>query len=102
MFTFYNTTTECYKLNEIALENLYNDYKEYCNENGLDFTDESSFSDFNPVEWISRIITIYKIEQDDCNEYDLFVEMMKVNSKQEIRNKITELKAQIIKLENML
>ena len=48
------------------------------------------------------MIPAYKIEQDDCNEYDLFVEMVKVNSKQEIRNKITELKAQIRKLENML
>ena len=33
MFTFYNTTTEYYKLDEDELENLYNDYKEYCNEN---------------------------------------------------------------------
>lgn len=102
MFTFYNTTTEIYKLNEIDLENLYNDYKEYCNENKLDFTDESNFSDFSPIEWINEMINTYKIEQDDCNEYDLFVEMMKANNKQEIRNKITELKAQIIKLENML
>ena len=102
MFTFYNTTIEYYKLDEDELQNLYNDYKEYCNENGLDFTDEINFSDFDPIKWINEMIPAYKIEQDDCNEYDLFVEMIKVNSKQEIRNKITELKAQIRKLENML
>lgn len=102
MFTFYNTTTEYYKLDEVELENLYNDYKEYCNENGLNYTDEENFFNFNPIEWISDIIDRDKIEQDDCNDYDLFVEMMKVNSKQEIRNKITELKTQIRKLENML
>lgn len=102
MFTFYNTTTEYYKLDEDELENLYNDYKEYCNENELDFTDEDNFSDFDPIEWINRYINIDEIEKDDSNDYDLFVEMMKVNSKQEIRNKIIELKAQIRKLENML
>lgn len=102
MFTFYNTTTEYYKLDENDLLNLYNDYKKYCNKMGLDFTDEDIFFNFSPEEWIAKYIKANEIEQDDCNEYDLFVEMMKVNSKQEIRNKITELKAQIIKLENML
>lgn len=102
MFTFYNTITEIYKLNEIDLENLYNDYKKYCNENGIDFTDKSNFFGFSPIEWITEKKNTYKIEQDDCNDYDLFVEMMKVNNKQEIRNKIAELKAEIIKLENML
>ena len=102
MFTFYNTITEYYKLDEDELENLYNDYKEYCNENKLDFTDEDNFFDFDPIEWINRYINIDKIEKDDSNDFDLFVEMMETNNKQEIRNKITELKAQIIKLENML
>lgn len=102
MFTFYNTTTEFYKLDEVELENLYSDYKEWCEKYGLDYTDEDMFFNFNPVEWISKNIDIEEIEKDDSNDYDLFVEMMKVNSKQEIRNKITELKAQIMKLENML
>ena len=102
MFTFYNTTTDYYKLDETELENLYNDYKEYCNENGLDYTDEENFFSFNPIEWIDDMIVRDKIEHDDSNDYDLFVEIMKVNNKQEIRNKITELKAQIRKLENML
>lgn len=102
MFTFYNTTTEYYKLDETELENLYNDYKEWCEKSELDYTDEDIFFNFNPVEWISKNIDIEEIEKDDCNDYDLFVEMMKVNSKQKIRNKITELKAQIMKLENML
>lgn len=102
MFTFYRTYTEYFNLGENELQNLYDDYKEYCNNNKLDFTDEDNFSNFNPAEWINDLIDTDKIEQDDCNDYDLFVEMMKVNSKQEIRNKITELKAQIRKLENML
>lgn len=102
MFTFYNTTTTYYKLDEDELQNLYDDYKEYCKNNGLDFTDEDNFSNFSPVEWISEYIDEDKIEQDDCNEDDLFIEMMMIDNKQEIRNKITELKAQIRKLENML
>ena len=102
MFTFYNTTTAYYKLGEIELQNLYDDYKEYCKDNGLDFTEEDNFSNFSPIEWISEYIDEDKIEQDDCNEDDLFVEMMMIDNKQEIRNKITELKAQIRKLENML
>ena len=102
MFTFYRTYTEYFNLDEDELQNLYDDYKEYCKNNKLDFTDESNFSQFDPTGWINDFIETNKIEQDDCNEYDLFVEMIKVNSKQEIRNKITELKAQIIKLENML
>lgn len=102
MFTFYNTTTTYYKFDEDELQNLYDDYKEYCKNNGLDFTDEDNFSNFNPIQWISECIDIDEIQDDDCNEYDLFVEMIKVNSKQEIRNKITELKSQIRKLENML
>ena len=33
MFTYYNTITFSYKLDETDLENLYNDYKKYCNAN---------------------------------------------------------------------
>lgn len=102
MFTYYNTITFSYKLDETDLENLYNDYKKYCNENGLDFTDEFNFSQYDPKDWIDTFINSSNMEYDDSNDYDLFVKMMKVNNKQEIRNKITELKAQIIKLENML
>jgi len=102
MFTYYNTTTSSYKLNENDLENLYNDYKEYCNENELDYTEYDNFFNFDPVNWIIGRIVAYETIEDDSNDYDLFVEMMKTNNKQEIRKKITELKAQIIKLENML
>lgn len=102
MFTYYNTVTSSYKLNEIDLENLYNSYKEYCNENELDYTDYDNFYNFDPVSWITKRFVAYETIEDDSNDYDLFVEMIKVNSKQEIRNKITELKAQIMKLENML
>lgn len=102
MFTYYDTVTSSYKLNEIDLENLYNDYKEYCNEHELDYTEYDNFFNFEPVNWISERINAYETIEDDSNDYDLFVEMMETNNKQEIRNKITELKAQIIKLENML
>lgn len=102
MFTYYDSMTTYYKLDEIEMENLYNDYKEYCNEKGLDFTEEDNFFSFSPIDWISKRIVANEIIEDDSNDYDLFVEMMKVNNKQEIRKKITELKTEIIRLENML
>lgn len=102
MFTYYDSMVTYYKLDEIVMENLYNDYKEYCNEKGLDFTEEDNFFSFNPGDWISKLIDADEIVKDDSNDYDLFVEMMKVNNKQEIRKKIAELKTEIIKLENML
>ena len=102
MFTYYNTVTSSYKLDKVELANLCNDYKEYCNENKLDYTEYDNFFNFDPVSWISKLIVADETIEDDSNDYDLFVEMMDVNNKQEIRNKITELKAQIIKLENML
>lgn len=102
MFTFCNTINEYYKLDTNELQKLYDDYKEYCNNNGIDFTDVSNFYDFDPVKWITTYVNIDKIQHIECNDFDLFIEIIKQNDRQEIRNKITELKEQIIKLEKML
>ena len=102
MFTYYNTVTSSYKLDKVELAKLCNAYKEYCNENKLDYTEYDNFFNFDPGSWISKSIVADETIEDDSSDFDLFVEMMDVNNKQEIRNKITELKAQIIKLENML
>lgn len=102
MFDFYNTITEYYELDENDLQNLYKDYVNFCNENDLEIFDYDNFVNFNPQAWIINNIELNESEQEESNDEVLFTELTKDKNKEEIRNRIMELKCQIKALENML
>lgn len=102
MFDFYNTITEYYELDENDLQNLYKDYVEFCNKNDLEIFEYCNFVDFCPQEWIIKNIEMNEAEQEESNDFELFTELTKDKNKEEIRNRIMELKCQIKALESML